>query len=93
MVLVTKVDAVMPGGEHLHACPELGGEIELSGAEHWPIEIEKASTACEKRLDPVGIEEVDLCADGTSPSTVSISALSIRACGSPTTDSGTASAT
>lgn len=29
MILVAKIDAVEPGGEHLHACPNLGGGIKL----------------------------------------------------------------
>lgn len=48
MILVAKVDAVVPGGEHWHACPKLGGEVELSGAEHLPVEIEEPSAAGEK---------------------------------------------
>jgi hypothetical protein len=78
VILIAKVDAVVPGGEHLHARPKLGGEVELSGAEHLAVEVEEASAAGEKRLDPVGAKEIDLCADGTPASTVGLYALAIR---------------
>jgi hypothetical protein len=58
--------------------PKLGGEVELSCAEHLAVKVEKAFAAGEKRLEPVGVKEFDLCADGTPASTVGIYALAIR---------------
>src|ERR1700722_10620787 len=78
VILIAKVDAVVPRGEHLHARPKLGGEVELSGAEHLAVEVEEAAAAGEKRLQPVGVKEIDLCADGTPASTVGINAPALR---------------
>ena len=78
VILVAKVDAVVPGGEHLHARPKLGGKVELSGAEHPPVEIQKAAAACEKWLDPAVVKKIDLGAYWTSARTVGIHALAIR---------------
>lgn len=72
MILVAKVDAVVPGGEHLHARPELGGEIELSGVEHPTIKSEEASAARKKWLNsPMG-KEINLRADWASTTAVGI---------------------
>jgi hypothetical protein len=78
MIFVAEVDAVVPGSEHLHARPKLGGEVELSGAEHPSIEIEEAPTACEKWLDPATVKKVDLGAQWTPAGTVGIYALAAR---------------
>ena len=78
MIHVAKVDAVVPGGEHLHARPKLGGEVELSGAEHLPVEIEEATAAGEEWLDAAGVKKIDLCADGAPASGVRIHALAVR---------------
>ena len=56
----------------------LGGEIELSGAEHPPVEVQKAPAARQKWLDSVMVKEIDLCTYGTPASSVSIRALAIR---------------
>jgi len=77
MIFVAKVDAVVPGGEYLDTCPELGGEVELSGVEHPTIEREEASAAYEKGLNSAIMEEIDLCPDWTPAATVGIHSLSI----------------
>ena len=41
MIFVANIDAVVPGGEHLHARSKLGGKVELRGVEHPMIESEK----------------------------------------------------
>ena len=78
MILVAKVDTAVPGSEQLHAGSDLGREVELSGAEHLPVEIEKTSAACEKWLDPMVVKEIDLCTDGTPAGSMGIHALAVR---------------
>jgi hypothetical protein len=78
MILVAKVDAAVPRGEDLNARCELGSKVELSGAEHLPVEIKEASAARKKWLDPVAVKEIDLCAYRTPAGTVGIHALAIR---------------
>ena len=78
MIFVAKVDAAVPGSEHLHAGSDLGRKVKLSGAEHLPVEIEKTSAACKKWLDPMVVKEIDLCPYGTPAGTMGIHALAIR---------------
>ena len=78
MIFVAKLNAAVPRSEDLHTPRNLGGEIELSGAEHPPIEVQKAPAARQKWLDAMVLEEIDLCAYGTPARTVGISALAIR---------------
>ena len=78
MIFVTKLNAPVSRSEHLHAPRNLGSEIELSGAEHPLVEVQKAPAAREKWLDSAMVKEIDLCTDGTAASSMSIRALAIR---------------
>lgn len=78
MIFVARLNAAVPRSKYLHAPRNLGGEIELSGAEHTPVEVQKSPAARQKWLDPVMVKEIDLCADGTAASSVSIPPLAIR---------------
>ena len=78
MIFVTKVDAAVPGSEHLHAGCDLGRKVKLSGAKHLAVEIEKTSATCKKWLDPMVVKEIDLCTYGTAAGTMGIDALAIR---------------
>jgi hypothetical protein len=78
MIFVAKVDAVVPGREYLDARPNLGGKVELSGAEHPPIETEEAPAACKKGLNSAVVKEIDLCTYWTPTATVGIHALAIN---------------
>jgi hypothetical protein len=78
MIFVPKVDAAVPGSEHLHAGSDLGRKVKLSGAEHLPVKIEKTSATRKKWLDPMVVKEIDLCTDGTPAGTMGIQTLAVR---------------
>jgi hypothetical protein len=69
---------LQPNSVQLRGPRNLGGEIELSGAEHPPVEVQKAPAARQKWLDSVMVKEIDLSPMGTPASSVSIRALAIR---------------
>jgi hypothetical protein len=77
MIFVAKVDAVVPGGEYLHARPKLGGKVELSCVEHPPIESEEASATYKKGLNSAVLKEIELYTYWTSSATVGIQALAV----------------
>ena len=74
VILVSQVNgSAATGCEQLHTTTKLSSEVELlSGSKHSMVEVQEATTACEKWFDPTKVHEIYLCTDRAATNAVGI---------------------
>lgn len=93
MVFAVQIERTTPAGtKQLNTAPKLGGEVEVSCFDHAVVEIKKATTGSEERLDMTVMHPIQLRTNRTSTHAVGILS-AFRCHGSPTSAIGATCAT